>query len=77
LNPDSTFSIVIQVQDAQPQCNGTWEMIDREFILLKCSEDANPYEMLSSGYMNQKENKLQVINRNKIKFKDVVLKRKK
>lgn len=52
-------------------------MIDREFILLKCSEDANPYEMLSSGYMNEKEHKFQVINRNKIKYKDVVLKRKK
>lgn len=77
LNPDNTFTFVIKVQDAQPQCNGTWEMVDNEFILLKCGEDANPYEMLSSGYMSEKEHKLQVINKNKIKYKDVVLKRKK
>lgn len=77
LNPDSTFTFVIKTQDAQPQCNGAWKMVDNEFILLKCGEDANPYEMISSGYMSEKAHKLQVINKNKIKYKDVVLKRKK
>lgn len=77
LRPDSTFSFIIMVKDAKPQCNGKWKIIDKEFILLECNESSNPYEMLSSGYMSQKEQKLQVINKNKIKYKDFVLKRKK
>lgn len=76
LNPDNIFTFVIKTQDAQPQCKGIWEMVDNEFILLKCCEAANPYEVLSSGYMSEKEHKLQIINKNKIKYKDVVLKRK-
>jgi hypothetical protein len=77
LNSDSTFSFHIIVKDGQPQCNGKWELVEDEFILLKCGEDANPFEMLSNHYMSQKEHKLQVLNKNKIKYKNVVLKRKK
>jgi hypothetical protein len=77
LNSDSTFSFLIKVKDGQPQCNGTWELVDNEFIHLKCYEITDVTEALSSGYMNQREHKLQVVNRNKLKYKDVVLKRKK
>lgn len=76
LRLDSTFTFIISVQDAKPQCNGKWKIVDNGFIMLNCNEDTNPYEMLSSGYMSQRENKLQIINKNKIKYKDVVLKRK-
>jgi hypothetical protein len=75
LRPDSTFTFIVMVKDAKPQCNGKWEIIDKEFILLRCNEDTNPYEMLSSGYMSEKEHKLKIINKNKIKYKKVVLKR--
>lgn len=77
LRPDSSFTFIVMVKDAKPQCEGKWKIIDKEFILLECKESSNPYEMLSSGYMSEKEHKLQVINKNKIKYKDFVLKRKK
>ncbi len=77
LNSDSTFTLLINTAAGKPQCSGVWEIVDNEFILLKCGEDADSYEMLSSGYMSQKEHKLQILNKNKIKYKDVVLNRKK
>lgn len=77
LHTDSTFKLLINTAGGNPQCTGKWEIVDNVFIMLKCSEDANPYEMLSSGYMSQKEHKLQVISKNKIKYKDFILKRKK
>lgn len=76
LHTDSTFKLLINTAGGNLQCTGKWEIADNVFIMLKCSEDANPYEMLSSGYMSQKEYKLQVINKNKIKYKDFILKRK-
>jgi hypothetical protein len=77
LNADSTFKLHITLFEGSSQCIGKWEILDSVFIMLKCNEDTNPYEMLTSGYMSEKEHKLQVINKNKIKYKDVVLKRKK
>ncbi len=77
LHVDSTFKLLINSAGGGPICEGKWEMVDNEFVMLQCSEDANPYKMLSNGYLGQKKHKLQVINKNKIKYKDVVLKRKK
>lgn len=77
LRLDSSFNFIVMVKDAKPQCEGKWIIIDKEFILLECNESSNPFEMLSSGYMSKKEHKLQVINNDKIKYKDFVLKRKK
>lgn len=76
LRPDSSFTFLIMVKDAKPQCNGKWER-DNEYILLKCNESSDPYEMLSNDYMSQKEHRLQIINKNKLKYKNLVLKRKK
>lgn len=77
IHADSTFKLLINTAEGNPQCTGKWEIVDNVFIMLKCCEDANSYEMLSSVYMSQKEHKLQIINKNKVKYKDVVLKRKK
>jgi hypothetical protein len=75
LNADNFFSLSIKIQDANPKCNGKWELKDNH-IYLKCTESNNVIEMLSSGYMKKKEYHLEVINRNKIKFENVILKRK-
>lgn len=64
------------VKDAKPQCDGKWKIIDNEFILLECNEVTNPYEMISSTYMNQKVHKLQIINKKKLKYNNMILKRK-
>jgi len=75
LKADNTFSLSIKMQDANPKCNGNWELKDN-YVYLKCEESENIGEILSSGHMKEKDYKLEVINRNRIRFKEVVLKRK-
>ncbi len=77
LNPDNTFQFIIKVQDGNPQCNGHWEIIDNEYILLKCNEVADVKETLTNAYMSTRENKVMIVSKNKLKYNDVVLKRKK
>ena len=75
LNSDNTFSLSIKMQDANPECDGKWEIKDN-FIYLKCNDTENTIaKALSSGYMKERAYKLEVINKNKIKFKYVTLKR--
>lgn len=76
LRHDSTFTFYMMVKDAKPQCDGRWKIINNEFIILECCEVSNPIEVLSSGYMNQRIHKLKIINKNKLKYSNVVLKRK-
>jgi hypothetical protein len=75
LRTDSTFVLIINTAAGSPSCKGKWEIVDNVFVLLKCDEDVNSDAVLSSGYMAQKEHKLRIINKNKIEYKDVVLKR--
>lgn len=77
LNSDSTFLLLLNTAGGNPQCEGRWEIIDSEFILLKCNELTDVTEALTNGYMSQREHKIQIIGKNKIKYKDVILKRKK
>lgn len=75
LKSDNTFSLSMNMQDANPKCNGKWELRENKYIYLKCDETNDIGVILSSGYMNEKEYKLEIINRNKIKFKNVILKK--
>ena len=77
LQPDSTFKLFIKIFEGGSQCEGKWKFIGEKLIALKCNEDNNPYEFLTNRYMSQKEHTVQVINKNQIKFNDVILKRKK
>jgi hypothetical protein len=76
LKADSTFKLSIKIFEGRPQCEGKWKSIGEKLILLKCYEDNNPYEALTNGYMSQKEHTIKIINKNRIKFNDFVLKRK-
>lgn len=76
LNQDGTFFFVIKFDMASPQCTGKWQVANNE-VLLECNESTNPQEALSGGYMSEREHKLQIVSKNKVKYKDVVLKRKK
>ncbi|ALM08803.1 hypothetical protein SB49_14060 [Sediminicola sp. YIK13] len=75
LNADSTFSLKTKYQDANPMCTGQWQKMNSSEIQLKCDVTKDPTEMLSSGYMNEREHKIEFISRDKIKFKNVILKR--
>ncbi|MCI1720030.1 MAG: hypothetical protein LKM37_03275 [Bacteroidales bacterium] len=75
LNADSTFTFVINHQDARPKGVGKWKIIDTCFISLEL-EEPSVEECLTSGYMSERKIKMRIININKIKYKDVILKRK-
>ncbi len=75
LEKDSSFTFNIKVQDFNPQCEGRWQLLGRDTILLKCNEVKNILEALSTGYMAKRENKIEIINRNKLKYNQVILKR--
>lgn len=77
LKSDSTFAFIIKVKDGQPQCDGIWEIVDDKFILLKCGEITDVTETLTNGYMSKREHEIIIINKNKLRYNDVVLKRKK
>ena len=77
LHKDGSFALNEKHQDANPQCKGKWTIENDKFIVLKCDEVKDVTETLTNGYMNKREQKLLIINRNKIKYNDVVLKRKK
>jgi len=77
LKSDNTFELIINTSEGRPQCKGKWEMINNKFILLKCNDDNNPYETISNIYMSQKEHKVQILGKNRLKYDDVILRRKK
>jgi len=74
LNANGSFILNEKLTDANPQCTGNWKRINQDTIFLKCS--AVPVtEMLSNGYMNKREYKLEIVGNNKIKYNGVILKR--
>lgn len=75
LKTDNVFKLKIQGHDYRPECIGVWEH-KGDTLFLKCNEEKDISIMLSSGYMNQREFKVTIKNRNKLKLDNVVLKRK-
>lgn len=71
LNGDSTFKLKVRVE----KCQGKWEL-KNGLILLNCNEE--PYvSRIASGYMFKREHKIEVLSKNRLKFDDVILRRKK
>ena len=76
LNNDNTFSFDIKVQDGNPKCKGNWIAMDNDkFLMLEC-EQSSIFEELTNSYMNKRDHIMQVINKNKLKYKDIILRRK-
>lgn len=74
INRDSTFTIKLQNMEVIEMCNGQWHYIDKNTIHLLC-DSANLSEMISTGYIPEREKYIYVVNSNKIKMDQVVLKR--
>lgn len=74
---DGSFELSEQYRHATPKCKGKWELIGDGFILLKCAELDEFGSPLSSGYMVKREHRLTIINGNKVKYKDYILRRQK
>ncbi len=73
INNDSTFSLITQSIHARSGCAGKWELI-KDTLVLRCNEESFPAQ-ISSGYMNEREKRIRVINRNKIKYERIVMRR--
>lgn len=71
LNDDSTFKLTVR----RETCQGKWELKNGS-ILLKCSEEPVDRQ-ISSGYMFKRKHKIEVISTKRLKFNDVILRRKK
>jgi len=74
LNKNNSFSFMYRVHGASPKCEGQWSLLENK-LLLNCDEIKNTYEMLSSGYMNQRDFLLEIIDNSTLKFGNTVLKR--
>ena len=75
LNQDGSFKFMIKQHHGMPQCKGTWKL-EGDQVLIEC-EEAQVYEALSSGYMSEREHTFKVLNKNKLEYQGMVLKRKK
>lgn len=75
LKQDSTFYFQIKGHDYSPECKGLWSL-SNDTLLLKCNEEKDVSVLLSSGYMNQREFRIRVLNKDKLELDNVNLKRK-
>ena len=74
INEDNTFSFNIKIQGGNPKCDGKWKIIDKKFLVLEC-EEATMLETLTNAYMNQRLHVVHIVNKNKLKYDNIVLKR--
>lgn len=75
LKGDSSFYFQIKGHDYNPECKGVWSLCN-DTLFLKCNEEKDIAILLSSGYMNKREYKVTIKNRNKLKLNNIILKRK-
>lgn len=75
INQDSTFTYSIKVGLGGSYCSGKWK-INKNILLIECNEITDPMEGLTRGGMSG-EQEFEILNKNKLKYKDIVLKRKK
>ena len=75
LSEDSSFVLIQKYFEVNSTCKGKWQYLSADTILLKCDSESL-YAKLESGYMTERERKVIVLNRNKLKLDKVVLKRK-
>lgn len=75
LQKDS-FTIKFTPLDASPLCTGSW-ILRGDTISLKCYEEKVITNMLSNGYMNNREYQIKIINKDSLKLihENVILKR--
>ncbi|WP_106914781.1 hypothetical protein [Chryseobacterium aurantiacum] len=76
LERGNRFSMFQRFQDASPRCDGYWELKDG-LLLLKCSDIESITDKLSNAYMNQRDFKIKIKNKDKLELNNsIILKRK-
>lgn len=68
------FTMSYKSQDAFPKCTGKWR-ISKDTLYLKCNAVDLTTDMLSNGYMNQRDYKIKVIKRDRLMIigEDIIL----
>lgn len=66
LKNDYTFTYKQHDLDVCRLCSGKWHYLDQDTILIQCSEE-NLLQQISVGYMQEREMKVIIISKNKIK----------
>jgi hypothetical protein len=74
LNNDSSFTFTKKYFEVNSICQGQWKRIAKDTLLLKCGEE-DLSAKLQSGYVTKRERKLIVLNKQKLKIENVILKR--
>ncbi len=75
LNNDSTFFFTKKYFEVNSTCQGKWQRISKDTLLLKCGEE-DLSAKLQSGYMTERERKVILLSKSKLKIEKVILKRK-
>lgn len=77
LRGNNSFELQLKYQDANPKCVGGWKLTGDKVINLQCEEVGDITETLSNGYMKEREHNLEIMNSKKLKFKGVILMKRK
>jgi hypothetical protein len=76
LSAGNTFSLTQKYFEVVSKCSGKWTQLSTDTLLLKCNDATDVAETLLRGYMSEREKKVIVLNRNKLRLGQVILKRK-
>lgn len=67
IKSDSSFNYGMEYFDVTTSCTGKWKFISTDTIVLKCGDEDNIVEKLTSGYIGGKEMKVTKIVKTKLK----------
>ncbi|MGH1520604.1 hypothetical protein [Chryseobacterium sp. JK1] len=71
LNSDNTFLLSEKYYEGNPSCKGNWA-IKNDTITFKCYEE-EIFAQITLGYMNKRVFNMVILNREKLKFGNVIL----
>lgn len=72
---DSSFILTQKYFEVNSTCNGKWNYVSKDTIFLRC-EEVDKSAKFESGYMNERERKIILISKKKMKLGNVILKKK-
>lgn len=71
---DNTFIYKKHDLDVDKSCSGKWHYINQDTILILCDEESVIHQ-ITTGYMQERENEVIIVSRNKIKINKLFYKK--
>jgi hypothetical protein len=68
INNDSTFELTQKYTDVSPRCKGKWTILSEDSIRLKCFDEDNMINQISTGYMEEREKTVIILTSKKTSF---------